>query len=257
MLGQPIVFSLILDDVSASLDGDRRSPTRSASPWPPTRSCHALAEHRTAAVTRHLPIFPLGSVLMPTQFLPLHIFEPRYRELMRKLTDAGAAGELGVVLIERGHEVGGGDQRVDTGTRGPPGRGRAVAGRPVAGGVRRDRALPGGRLAAGRSLPAGRGRGPARPDWDPSERRPLAAAEELVREALALAAELGEAAVPAGFELSDDPGPRAWQLCAVAPLGPLDRQRLLEAPRSVRLVTLVASRPPTPGECLRSAWAGG
>ena len=35
-------------------------------------------------MTRHLPIFPLGSVLMPTQLLPLHIFEPRYRELMRR-----------------------------------------------------------------------------------------------------------------------------------------------------------------------------
>ena len=42
-------------------------------------------------MTRHLPIFPLGAVLMPTQLLPLHIFEPRYRELMRQLTEPDAA----------------------------------------------------------------------------------------------------------------------------------------------------------------------
>jgi hypothetical protein len=45
--------------------------------------------------------------------------------------------------------------------------------------------------------------------------------------------------VPADFELVDDPAQRTWQLCAAAPLGPFDRQRLLEAPRSIRLATLV------------------
>ena len=72
-----------------------------------------------------------------------------------------------------------------------------------------------------------------------SRRAALARAEELVRETLTLAAELGEAAGPAGFELVDDPAERTWQLCAAAPLGPFDRQRLLEAPRSIRLATLL------------------
>jgi Lon protease-like protein len=31
---------------------------------------------------RHLPIFPLPLVLLPGEFLPLHIFEPRYRKML-------------------------------------------------------------------------------------------------------------------------------------------------------------------------------
>ena len=42
-----------------------------------------------------------------------------------------------------------------------------------------------------------------------------------------------------GFSLADEPALAAWELCAIAPLGALDRQRLLEAPsHSVRLALL-------------------
>ena len=34
-----------------------------------------------------LPMFPLGSVLLPSVFLPLHLFEPRYRRLIRDCLD--------------------------------------------------------------------------------------------------------------------------------------------------------------------------
>ena len=64
--------------------------------------------------TRLLPIFPLNSVLVPNQELALHIFEPRYRKLVEDCIAVDA--EFGVVLIERGHEVGGGDVRVTLGT---------------------------------------------------------------------------------------------------------------------------------------------
>ncbi|HUF84321.1 MAG TPA: LON peptidase substrate-binding domain-containing protein [Acidimicrobiia bacterium] len=65
-------------------------------------------------MTRALPMFPLGSVLFPHALLPLHVFETRYRAL----TEACLAGdgEFGVVLIERGSEVGGGDTRFTVGT---------------------------------------------------------------------------------------------------------------------------------------------
>ena len=186
-----------------------------------------------------MPMFPLGTVLMPTQLLPLHVFEPRYRELMHRLTAPGAVPELGVVLIERGREVGGGDQRVGTGT---------VAR------LLEHRQLPDGRWLA---LCAGTGRlrvvewlpddpfpqaeveDLAEPAWDPEDNASLEAAEQLVREAIALAGELGEAGVPANLQLADDPALRVWQLCAVAPLGPFDRQRLLEAPRRARLAALI------------------
>jgi Lon protease-like protein len=32
---------------------------------------------------RHLPVFPLPLVLLPNEFLPLHIFEPRYRQMLQ------------------------------------------------------------------------------------------------------------------------------------------------------------------------------
>ena len=59
-------------------------------------------------------MFPLGTVLFPHAVLPLHVFEPRYRVMMRRCLDGDR--EFGVVLIERGSEVGGGDARFDIGT---------------------------------------------------------------------------------------------------------------------------------------------
>src|SRR5262245_59016792 len=59
-------------------------------------------------------MFPLGTVLFPSVFLPLHVFEPRYRELTRRCLEG--TREFGVVLIERGSEVGGDDVRTDIGT---------------------------------------------------------------------------------------------------------------------------------------------
>ena len=32
---------------------------------------------------KHLPLFPLSLVLLPNEFLPLHIFEPRYRQMLK------------------------------------------------------------------------------------------------------------------------------------------------------------------------------
>src|SRR6476469_1061794 len=55
-----------------------------------------------------LPLFPLGTVLMPGARLPLQIFEPRYIQLLRDLL----AGQderspvFGVVAIREGFEVG-------------------------------------------------------------------------------------------------------------------------------------------------------
>jgi Lon protease-like protein len=58
-------------------------------------------------VTARLPLFPLGTVLFPGLVLPLHVFEPRYRSLVKDLMDlpADQAREFGVVAIRRGWEV--------------------------------------------------------------------------------------------------------------------------------------------------------
>src|ERR1700716_2301802 len=59
-------------------------------------------------------MFPLGNVLFPHAQLSLHVFEPRYRALAEACL--AGDGEFGVVLIERGSEVGGGDTRFSIGT---------------------------------------------------------------------------------------------------------------------------------------------
>lgn len=60
-----------------------------------------------AGVTGTLPLFPLGTVLFPGLVLPLHIFEDRWRALVRHLRDLpdGTPREFGVVAIDRGLEV--------------------------------------------------------------------------------------------------------------------------------------------------------
>ena len=60
-------------------------------------------------MTEWIPLFPLGTVLYPGLLLPLHIFEERYRDLVRDLVDRpDEAGPrfFGVVAIRVGHEVG-------------------------------------------------------------------------------------------------------------------------------------------------------
>lgn len=59
-------------------------------------------------------IFPLQSPLLPGMAIDLVVFEPRYRTMFGDLDRDGSG--FGVVLIERGGEVGGGDQRAPIGT---------------------------------------------------------------------------------------------------------------------------------------------
>ena len=54
-----------------------------------------------------LPLFPLGVVLFPGVLLPLHVFEERYRELVRALLTGEAENQwFGVVAVRQGWEVG-------------------------------------------------------------------------------------------------------------------------------------------------------
>ena len=60
-----------------------------------------------------LPLFPLRTVLFPGMFLPVHVFEPRYRQLLRDVLGDGRV--FGVALIRSGEEVGGPAEPFDVG----------------------------------------------------------------------------------------------------------------------------------------------
>lgn len=179
-----------------------------------------------AEPTRTMPMFPLGSVLLPSVVLPLHVFEPRYRQLV----DDCLAGdrEFGVVLIERGSEVGGGDVRTDVGTVAQMvgatelGDGRWYV---VAVGTRRLRVerwlddAPYPRAEVTDWIDD-----PAAPPADPDDYAALTAS---VRRLLALAAEVGAPSAAVTTEFADDPGLGTFQMAAALPLGSLDRQRVL------------------------------
>jgi Lon protease-like protein len=170
-------------------------------------------------------MFPLGVVHFPHVFLPLRVFEPRYRILTRDCL--AGDGEFGVVLIERGSEVGGGDERFDVGTVT-----RIVdAAVDPAGMIRLD--TVGTRRIRVRSwfdddpYPRAEVEDLAEPEIGPAEQAAYAEAERAVRHALALRAELDEPAAPFNVELDEDPARAMFQLAAIAPIGVTDQQRLL------------------------------
>ena len=58
-----------------------------------------------------LPMFPLGSVLLPGGVLPLHVFEPRYRQMVIDILAEDGTPEFGQALLTHGWESGGGGVR--------------------------------------------------------------------------------------------------------------------------------------------------
>lgn len=54
-------------------------------------------------VVETLPLFPLGTVLLPGAPLPLHVFEPRYRQMTIDLVTGAVPGkQFGVVAVREG-----------------------------------------------------------------------------------------------------------------------------------------------------------
>ncbi|WP_374010095.1 LON peptidase substrate-binding domain-containing protein [Leifsonia sp. LS-T14] len=170
------------------------------------------------------PMFPLGSVLFPFVPIPLRVFEPRYLTMVGRLLDEDEP-EFGVVLIERGSEAGGGDQRASVGTMA----------RLVSAAARPDDLLIVGvgtqRFTVERWVdedPYPRAELSMLPELEWSEAlAPLQAeAEAVVRRVIA---RVEEQYSDADIELSDDPVAAAWQLAAIAPLGEYDRYTLLRS----------------------------
>jgi Lon protease-like protein len=182
-----------------------------------------------------LPMFPLGTVLFPHALLPLHVFEPRYQALVRHCLSGD--GQFGVVLIERGNEVGGGDVRFPVGTRA-----RLVEAVALGDGRWYLVAVGTDRIRVARWLPEEpfpRAEVEVLPEEGTGPAPALDTVEPLLRRALALKAELGEPAAPATGSLDADVDVASWQAAAMAPVGPVDAQRLLEAPGMAQRVRLL------------------
>lgn len=52
------------------------------------------------ALIRSMPLFPLGVVFFPEEKLPLHIFEPRYKEMVTYCLETGRT--FGIILFREG-----------------------------------------------------------------------------------------------------------------------------------------------------------
>lgn len=183
-----------------------------------------------------MPMFPLGTVVLPGGLLPLHVFEPRYRQLVIDCLAEDGPPEFGQVLITHGAETGGGDERSSVGTV--------------------IRALQIEALDAHRYALVGVGTRRVRIDaWLPDDPYPRASvadwpdaddwppavdvagtlrhSHQRVRTIRALAAELGDVPIDdvalTDDEIIDDPVLATYHLATIAPLGAADRYRLLSA----------------------------
>ena len=199
---------------------------------PPRRS------HRDEPLMAVMPMFPLGTVLLPGAVLPLHVFEPRYQQLVRDCLDA-PEHEFGVVLIDRGSEVGGGDSRLAVGVVA-----RMVQVAAIEGGrfavVDRGNAAHPGQPTGCPTIPTRAPRSRTGPTTTPSvdrigSRRPLAS----VKRCAGLAVEMGDRSGVPEVELTGDPSVDTFLLAAISPLGPADQYAVLCAPDPATRLELI------------------
>jgi Lon protease-like protein len=184
-------------------------------------------------------MFPLGTVVFPHAVLPLHIFEPRYRALTERCLATDST--FGVVLIERGSEVGGGDQRFTVGTL--------------------TRIVQAEHLDDGRWVLVTVGESRLRVRrWLADDPYPLADVELLddpagiddtglvtevertLQRVLALRTELGEPGAAIDVTLPPDPVRASYEASVLAALGPMDAQELLETDDAEQRLRVLAAR---------------
>lgn len=196
-----------------------------------------------------MPMFPLGTVLLPAMPLSLRIFEERYLKLLGDLI-AEENPEFGVVLIARGPEVGGADKRMNIGT---------IAS-----------VTNIGTLDEFYGLEAFGGQRFVVNAWLPDDPYPLAdidfipdlvftdnlsaaknQLETQVRNLLAFASEFGDLQFGADTEFSDDPIDACWQMAGVLPIGQLDHRDLLGSLSAEELIARTLELVKTADETLK------
>ena len=177
-----------------------------------------------------LPMFPLGTALLPGAGLPLHVFEPRYQQLVHDCMAAPDGPRFGVVLIARGREVGGGEQRNDAGTVArilldtEIGNGRHVLECVAEERIRVVSWLP--------DDPYPRAEVEPWPDTEsgPVNLSPLLGSLERLYDLLDRLTEGNAPPPPSPSELPDDPGERLFAIARHVPMGEADRYAVLSTP---------------------------
>ena len=182
-----------------------------------------------------MPMFPLSTVLLPGMPLSLRIFEERYLKLLGDLV-LEETPEFGVVLIEKGPEVGGGEKRLPIGT---------IASVIDIGTLEQFygiESVGSQRFRVNAWLPDD----PYPmadidfiPDliWDDSLMPARVHLETKVRKLLAFASEFGDLQYGSDTELSDDPMDACWKLAGVLPVGQLDQMDLLNSQSADELIS--------------------
>lgn len=173
-----------------------------------------------------IPLVPLETVLFPGMPLTLRVFETRYLQLVGDVMDQEPR-EFGIVPINHGSEVGGGETRFPIGVMAEVIYMEASEG-PLLLSCR------GGRRFAveawGPDEPYPTAEVSWLPDivWRDSLQYEMRLAESEVRSALSVVEREDARRWPSKDPLSPDPVTALWQLAALVPVNPLDQLLLLE-----------------------------
>ena len=171
-------------------------------------------------------MFPLSLVLFPGQILPLHIFEDRYRKMVEEIIDNDK--EFGVVLIERGSEVGGGDIRKSVGTLAEiidsekSNDGRWLL---IAKGTKR---IETSRWLEDSPYPRAEVSFLDEEGFVSCDTQDWLKIVTHMRRVLAVLVELGDDVAPISINISEDPYLGSFQMSSILPITPFDSQKLLE-----------------------------
>jgi Lon protease-like protein len=200
-----------------------------------------------------LAMFPLGSVLFPHMPVLLRVFEDRYLIMLSRILKTEPS-EFGVVLIERGQEVGGGEHRFPVGTIAQIAQletSDAAVGLVAQGGKRievvewlDDDPYPRATVREIDDLL-----------WDDALGPLWLRAEQTVRSTLARASEFTDQAWTATVALSDDRVEAAWQLAAIAPIASIDQVELLRSVSLQQLLDSVIELTLEASEVLQADWS--
>ena len=186
---------------------------------------------------RTIPMFPLSLVLFPGQILPLHIFEDRYRTMVEEIIDKDR--EFGVVLIERGSEIGGGDTRKNVGTlaeiieseKSNDGRWLLI--------TKGTKRIETSRWLEDSPYPRAEVSFLDEEEFLSGDTEDWHKIVTHMRRVLAILSELGDDVAPISINISEDPHVGSFQMSSILPITPFDSQKLLEVDSVSKRCTLL------------------